>query len=137
LSAELAGVGVGIVSVPRFERAVERFGERLLSRLFLEGEIEYAARRRRGSQSLAVRLAAKWAGRDALRGSGFDRVDLRTLELARRPPGPPSLVARGATAARLAAEGLRFNVSLTHDRELAVATVWLERARGHASLSRR
>ena len=137
MSAELAGVGVGIVSVPRFERAVERFGERLLSRLFRESEIEYAARRRRGSESLAVRLAAKWAGRDALRSQGWGPIAPRALELVRHPPGAPVLVGRGSTGAKLAAAGLRLVVSLTHDRELAVATVWLERTHGHASLSRR
>jgi holo-[acyl-carrier-protein] synthase len=136
LSAKLAGVGIGIVSVPRFERALERFGERLLCRLFVGEELDYARRRRRGTESLAVRLAAKWAGRDALRTLGWSGLGPRALALVRLPPGPPSLEGRGPTATRLAAEGLRFSVSLTHDRELAVATVWLERTREHASLSR-
>jgi holo-[acyl-carrier protein] synthase len=137
LSAELAGIGIGVVSVPRFERAVERFGERLLTRLFVEAEREYARQRRRGTESLAVRLAAKWGARDALRSLALGHVDARSLELIRQPPGPPSLRARGSLAARMEADGLRFAVSLTHDRQLAVATVWLERTRGHASLSRR
>jgi holo-[acyl-carrier protein] synthase len=133
--AGLAGLGVGLVSVPRFERTVKRFGNRVLHRLFLPAEIDYAGRRRTGTESLAVRLAAKWAGRDALRGLGFDRVSPRELEVARLPTGAPTLEARGPIAARLEEEGLRFTVSLTHDRELAMASVWLERAPRHASAS--
>ena len=130
---------MGLVSVPRFERTVERFGDRALHRFFRPAELDYARRRRTGTESLAVRLAAKWAGRDALRDSGFERVSARDLEVARLPTGAPTLEARGPVGVRLEEEGLRFSVSLTHDRELAMASVWLERAprRASASLSRR
>ena len=120
------------VSVPRFERAVERFGERLLARLFLPGELDYARRRRNGTESLAVRLAAKWAAREALLPLGLGRVPVRQLEVVRRRGEAPTLRALGTVAP--AVDGLRFSVSLTHDREIAMAAVWLER--GHASLSR-
>jgi holo-[acyl-carrier protein] synthase len=136
LSPELAGVGVALLSVPRFDRAVERFGDRLLARLFLPGEVAYARRRRTGVESLAVRLAAKWAGRDALAQAGLTGIPLRELEVVRQRGGAPRLEPRGATAGRCGPEAL-FTLSLTHDRELAMATVWLERARSHASLSRR
>ncbi len=136
MSAELAGAGVALVSVPRFKRAVDRYGDRLLARLFLPGELAYAARRRAGVQSLAVRLAAKWAGRDALRHLGIPAVPPRELEVVRRPGEPPTLEVRGATAARLRGQEIRFTTSLTHDRGLALATVWLERTVRGASLSR-
>ncbi len=120
------------VSVPRFERAMERFGERLLARLFLQGELEYARRRRNGAESLAARLAAKWAGREALLPLGVGRVPVRHLEVVRRRGEAPTLRVLGSVAR--AVEGLSFSVSLTHDREIAMAAVWLERR--HASLSR-
>ncbi len=125
-------MGVAAVSVPRFERAVERFGERLLGRLFLRGELEYARRRRNGTESLAARLAAKWAAREALLPMGLGRVPARQLEVVRRRGEAPTLRAHGSV--ERAVEGLWFSVSLTHDREIAMATVWLER--WHASLSR-
>jgi holo-[acyl-carrier protein] synthase len=132
-------VGVGLVSVPRFERIVERFGDRVLRRLFRPAELAYAQRRRTGTESLAVRLAAKWAARGALGGLGFDRISTCDLEVVRLPTGAPTLAPRGPITARVEAEGLRFTVSLTHDRQLAMASVWLERAprRASASLSRR
>ena len=35
------GLGTDVVSVPRFASALERHGERLLRRVFTEGEIAY------------------------------------------------------------------------------------------------
>ncbi len=94
MSAELRGVGVGLVSMPRFERALARFGDRLLTRLFTPAEIAYASRKRRGAHSLAGRFAAKCAGRAALRQSGR-RVMLSDLEVVRRRSGEPTLVLLG------------------------------------------
>lgn len=135
MSAELAGTGIGVVSVPRFERALGRFGARMLGRLFLPGEIAYADARRTGAQSLAVRLAAKLAGRSALAGMGLRRIPPRDLEVTRERGQAPTLRILGDTAERLAAERLRFTASLTHDPELALATVWVERLGRRASLS--
>ena len=39
--SHLEGIGVALVSVPRFERALERFGERLLERVFTPAEVAY------------------------------------------------------------------------------------------------
>jgi holo-[acyl-carrier protein] synthase len=106
---------------------VERFGEKALQRLFRPAELSYARGRRTGTQSLAVRLAAKWAGRDALQHLGFGGVSPHELEVVRLPTGAPALEPRGPIAARLEGEALRFTLTLTHDRQLAVASVWLER----------
>jgi holo-[acyl-carrier protein] synthase len=136
LSAELAGTGIALVSVPRFESAVRRYGDRMLGRLFLPAELAYARERRTGLQSLAVRLAAKWAGRDALARLGIPPVPPRDLEIVRGRGQAPTLEPRGGTARRLADDPLRIATSLTHDADWALATVWLERAGRRASLSR-
>jgi holo-[acyl-carrier protein] synthase len=127
LSAELAGVGVALVSVPRFERAVQRFGDRLLGRLFQPGELRYARTRRTGIESLAVRLAAKWAGRDALAQLGVHGIPLRDLEVVRARGRAPVLEPCGVAEPHGGAADLVFTLSLTHDRELAMASIWIER----------
>jgi holo-[acyl-carrier-protein] synthase len=127
-SGELAGTGIALVSVPRFERAARRHGERMLARLFLPAEIEYARRKRTGAQSLAARLAVKLAARDALGRLGLPPPPARDLEVVRERGRAPALKPRGRTRARLAGRGVRFAISLTHDPEWALATVWLERA---------
>jgi holo-[acyl-carrier protein] synthase len=117
----LGAVAVGLVSVPRFERALARFGDRLLARVFTPGERAYAQRRQRaGGHSLAARFAAKCAGRRALTALGGPVPRLADLEVVRAPSGEPGLA--------LASGPLPFRaqLSLTHDAEFALASLWLE-----------
>ena len=119
-SGALAGVGIHLVEVRRFAAAVDRFGARLLDRVFTADEIAYAARKRHGAQNLSARFAATCAGRAMLAASGR-RVHLADLEVVRRRSGEPSLVLRREPEA-----DLRLRVSLTHDADFAIASVWLE-----------
>ncbi len=119
------------MSVPRLERALDRFGDRMLKRLFQPGELAYAAGKRTRAQSLAVRLAAKQAGRRALSLSGVVPPPLRSFEIIRPPGREPTLRVLG-----MASPAMAFSVSLTHDADLAVATVWLERSAPEAKGSR-
>lgn len=123
MSAELVGVGVRLVEVPRLSRALERFGDRLRQRVFTPGEIAYAARKRLGEQSLAARFAAKLAARQLLAEKDGSPAALRDVEILRRRSGEPELRVRGREHGRLL-------VSLTHDAGVAMASVWLEGAAG-------
>ncbi len=118
MCAELAGVALRVIDVERMGAVVERRGARFLERVFTPAERAYAAGR--GPEPLAVRFAAKCAGRELLRRNG-KRVTLRELEVVRRATGEPSL---------RAPDGLRFMVSLAHEPALALASVWLERESG-------
>ncbi len=123
-TSRLCGVAVSLVSVPRFARARTRWGARLLDRLFSAEELAYAGRKRHSDQILASRFAAKCAGRSALRAGKIHGLRLRDLEVARRSSGEPVL---GLAARREAPmPALRFTLSLSHDAELALASVWVE-----------
>lgn len=136
MSAEpgLSGIELGLVSVPRFRRALERFGPRLLHRLFSADEIAYAGRKRDGVHNLAARFAAKCAGRRALARLGAPPRRWSEFEVVRRRSGEPTLrIDHGtdpavAPAATVGLERLRFTLSLTHDPELAMASllIWRE-----------
>ena len=89
--------------MPRFKSALDRFGARLLARVFCEAEVAYAQRKRDGTHNLAARFAAKCAGRRALRRLGV-RVGWRDLEVVRRRGGEPTLVL-SAAAAKVSAQG--------------------------------
>ena len=125
MSAEISGLGVGLVSVPHPQRVLDRFGRRFEERIFLPDELRYAARKRNRAHSLAARLAAKCAGRRALAGVLTGPVPLREIEVARLPSGEPTLRLTRETART---RGFQFGLSLTHDPDFAVASVWLERA---------
>jgi holo-[acyl-carrier protein] synthase len=120
-------VGVGLVATPRFHRALERFGERLLARVFTADEIAYAQRKRNGEHNLAARFAAKCAGRSVLRPLGV-RARLCEIEVVRRRSGEPTLRLLGAPARAFPEGTLQMSLSLTHDADFAMASVWLERS---------
>jgi holo-[acyl-carrier protein] synthase len=123
LSSALSGVGFALVEVPRFRAALERHGERFLTRVFSPAEIAYAKGKREGHQNLAARFAAKCAGRAALRRAFGRNLPLAALEVTRLRSGEPRL-ALTARAGQLALPGLRL--SLTHDADFALASVLAE-----------
>ena len=111
-------VGVDLLEVERMERAIERWGARLLDRVFTEGE-RREAERGVPAQALAARYAAKEAVSKCLR-TGFTRgVYRRDIEVVSDARGAPGIVLHGG-AAQLAGEA-RFEVSLTHTDGMAAA----------------
>jgi holo-[acyl-carrier protein] synthase len=119
----IVGLGVGIVETERFRAAERRFGVRFTERVFTPGERAYAAGRRRGFESLAVRFAAKLAARRAL---GL-AARLRDLEVVRERGGAPALVFHAAAAESARGLGVvRAALSVTHDAHLCIAHVVLE-----------
>ncbi|MER2599163.1 MAG: holo-ACP synthase [Caldilineales bacterium] len=121
-------IGVDMVEVSRIERALQRWGERFLRRVYTDAEIAYCAGR---TQSLAARWAAKEAVSKAL-GTGWAAqaeheagwVDWNEIEVARLPSGQPMVQLHGKAAARAAALGLSaWQLSLSHTPAYAVAMV--------------
>jgi holo-[acyl-carrier protein] synthase len=116
-------VGVDIIEIPRIARAVERWGDRFLRRVYTEAEI---ARCRERPQSLAARFAAKEAVGKALGvgvgwGGGLRWTE---IEILNNKWGKPEVLLHG-DAARLAQHlGLNhWAISLSHSHENAVAMV--------------
>lgn len=113
-------VGVDAIEIWRIERALQRFGERFLRRVYTEDE-----RRRYGARvaELAARFAAKEAVMKAL-GTGVRGVRWRDIEVLPNARGKPLVRLYGTAAERARALGLvHIAVSLTHSRELAIAVV--------------
>jgi holo-[acyl-carrier protein] synthase len=125
LSDALSGVGLALVEVPRFRAALERRGDRFAARVFSPDELAYARGKTFGWQNLAARFAAKLAGRAALRGSLGRALPLCGLEVTRLRSGAPQLAF--TEHARVEA-GFAFQLSLTHDADFALASVWVEAA---------
>ncbi len=94
----------------------------MLARVFSPAEIAYARRKKSGWQNLAGRFAAKCAGRAALRGVLGRALPLAGLEVARRRSGEP----RSGHARGGAGGVARDLLSLTHDADFALASVWVE-----------
>lgn len=121
----IIGVGLDATEIDRIEQAIHRFGDRFLHRVFTEGEIAYAIRRRHAAPHFAARFAAKEAAMKAL-GTGHSRGVLwRDIEVV-RAGGPPQLRFHGAAARRFQAMGGTGSlITITHSETLALAHVLL------------
>ena len=125
MSAALKGVGLALVEVPRFRAVLERRGERFAARVFSPAELAYASRKKLGWQNLAARFAAKVAGRQALRAELGRTLPLRALEVARERSGAPRLAFTAHAGVEAA---FSFSLTLSHDADFALASVWVEAA---------
>jgi holo-[acyl-carrier protein] synthase len=116
-------VGVDLIEISRIARAVERWGQRFLERIYTPREI---ARCRGRIPELAVRFAAKEAVSKAL-GVGIwwrGGIAWQEAEVRSDPLGKPEIVLYGRARARAAELGLEhWAVSLSHSDHQAVAMV--------------
>ena len=113
-------VGVDLIEVPRIARALERWGERFLNRVYTDAEIALCDGR---IPELAVRFAGKEAISKAL-GTGLVGVDWREMEILADARGKPIVHLHGRAKKRAEDLGLRhWAISLTHTKEHAMAMV--------------
>ena len=125
----ILGVGVDLVEITRVRRLLEKRGDRVLARLFTEGERAYADYRVDPARHLAGRIAAKEAAFKALAGNDLARgIGWRELEVFTRSDGGPLLRLHGRAERRAQELGVtRIHVTISHTNATAVAMVVLER----------
>ena len=123
----IAGIGVDLVSIPRFRELMQRKGAAALRRFFTEAEVERCRQSRSELESFAARFAAKEAFFKAL-GTGWGLGGRWTeVEVVSADTGAPSLRLTGRAAEAAAERGVSsIHVSLTHTDETAAAFVVLE-----------
>jgi holo-[acyl-carrier protein] synthase len=115
----IAGIGVDVVDIARFERSLTRT-PRLVERLFAESE------RNRPARSLAARFAAKEALIKAL--GGHSALRWHDMRVVQNDDGDPGFALSGTLAAHVASLGVdRVHLSMSHDAGIASAFVVLER----------
>jgi holo-[acyl-carrier protein] synthase len=106
-------IGIDIVDVSRIEAVKRRHGERFLRRIFTDSEIAYARSKRRSSETLAGRFAAKEAFMKAV----GRRLPWREIEVLSGERGKPLISYKG--------EHYR-SVSISHEKAYAIAAVTIE-----------
>jgi holo-[acyl-carrier protein] synthase len=118
-------VGVDIVELDRVRRAVERYGERFLARIYTPEEM---ARYRDRLPELAARFAAKEAVSKAL-GVGLNHISAhgigwQEVEVLPDRLGKPVVHLSGRAKELAEEQGLHdWAISLSHGRDHAVAFV--------------
>jgi holo-[acyl-carrier protein] synthase len=121
----IAGIGIDMVEKDRIANALNRWGERFLSKILTDSERNLCLSKPDRIGSIAARFAAKEAVLKAL-GTGWgEGLQWRDIEILSAPDGRPRIVLSGETGRR--AEGCTVNLSLTHSRTASIAMVVLER----------
>lgn len=112
--------GIDLVEIERLESVIQRYGARLLNRVYTTQELVEVSH---NLASLAGRFAAKEAVSKAL-GTGIGVVTWHEIEVLRGPEREPVLHLHGA-AAQLARDlGLQtWSLSLSHTQTHAIAMV--------------
>jgi len=123
----ITGIGVDLIQVRRMERW--RANAKLLERYFHPDEIKYVNSRGNGAEmSLAARFAAKEAFGKAL-GTGLSNLTLKDIMVINEYSGRPEIKLVGTAKMALEKSGAnKVHVSLTHERDNAIAMIVLERA---------
>jgi holo-[acyl-carrier protein] synthase len=123
----IVGLGIDIAEVDRIERAIRRYGQRFLQRVFTPAEIDYCQSKANAFERFAGRFAAKEAAMKAI-GTGWRRgVAWRDFEVVREPSGRPIIRFSGVAAGFVERLGAtRALVSITHTAAQAIAQVILE-----------
>jgi holo-[acyl-carrier protein] synthase len=121
------GVGVDLVECARIQRAIDRFGDRFLHRVFTDGEIEYSMSMKFPARHLAARFAAKEAVSKAF-GTGIGKVmGWRDIDIRKKPSGEPFLVFSGPAKQLAERRGVSVAlITLSHTEHHAMATIVLE-----------
>ena len=113
-------VGVDIIEIARIERAIARWGERFLRRVYTEAELGLSHNR---APALAVRFAAKEAVMKTL-GTGIEGIGWQEIEILSNAQGKPWVRLQGRAQSRAQKLGLEeLDISLSHSREYALASV--------------
>ncbi len=113
-------VGVDIIEIARIARALERFGDRFLRRVYTPREIAYCRGR---IPELAARFAAKEAISKAL-GTGLNGISWVEMEILADARGKPYILLHGKAEARARHLGLNhWAISLSHHDRDAIAFV--------------
>jgi holo-[acyl-carrier protein] synthase len=121
----IVGIGVDVVHVDRLKRWLAIPG--LPERYFHPEELVTALAKGAGAElSLAARFAVKEAFGKAL-GTGLAGIVLKDIMVANRHNGRPEIEVFGTALAALKKSGAgRIHVSLTHERDNAIAMIVLE-----------
>ena len=121
----ILGIGIDVVHVHRMKRWRGIPG--LLERYFHPKELSDAMAKGNGADlSLAARFAAKEALGKAL-GTGLAGITLKDIMVKNRHNGQPEILVSGTAHTALKQSGAaRIHLSLTHERDNAIAIVVLE-----------
>jgi holo-[acyl-carrier protein] synthase len=121
----IIGIGIDIVQIERMERWIDN--PKLLNRYFHSEELLTISEKKTSiAQTLAARFAAKEAFGKAL-GTGLTQIALKDIMILNRENGKPEIKLSGSAQEAFIKSGAsKAHVSLSHEKENAIAIIILE-----------
>jgi holo-[acyl-carrier protein] synthase len=117
----LAGIGIDMVEVSRVKKALNRWGERFLHRVFTSEERDYCHRKAFPEQSLAARFAAKEAVLKAI-GTGLSGgIRWTDVEVVNDKSGKPEVRLDKKIIQRIGDKKILLSISHTKEFTIALA----------------
>jgi holo-[acyl-carrier protein] synthase len=115
----LKGVGIDLAEVGRIKKALDRWGERFLHRVFTSQERDYCQKKAFPEQSFAARFAAKEAVLKAIGTGHSGGIRWTDVEVVNDRKGKPE-VRLGRKMTELIGDK-KVLLSITHTKDFAVA----------------
>ncbi len=115
--------GIDLIEVSRIRRAVKRWPNKFIDRVFTEGEIEYVKNKKMKYEHLAARFATKEAVLKAF-GQGTRRyVRWKDIEVSKLVSGKPLVKIHGFIKKLKTIEGIKdISISMSHTKHYAIAS---------------
>lgn len=113
-------IGIDIIEIARIRKAIARWGEGFLQRVYTEPELKLYHKK---PSSLAARFAGKEAVIKTL-GTEAKGIGWKEIEILSDPSGQPVVNLYGKAQSQANGLGLgKLAISLSHSREYAIACV--------------
>lgn len=122
------GSGVDIIEVERVRRAVKKWGDTFLKKIFTDNEIDYSQKRRFAYQHLAARFATKEAVLKAFGGGWSRSLPWKDVEIINDKNGKPNIKLHGEAKRIYDKKSIeKVVVSMSHTKNYAIASAILVR----------
>ncbi len=124
----IIGSGVDIVEVARIKKAVKKWGEGFIEKVFTKNELAYSHNKRYAYQHLAARFATKEAVLKAFGGGWLRTLPWKDVEVINDGSGKPNIKLHGeAKVLKKKKKISHIVISISHTKNYAVASAILEK----------
>jgi len=123
------GIGIDIINIKRIEKALDRWGQRMLNRIYSDREKEECLSKKNVHQSLAGKFAAKEAFLKAL-GMGLAQgISWKQIEILDNERGQPQAIIAQDLKHLITTLGIKdCFISISHEKKYAIAQAVLVKA---------
>jgi len=108
----IIGSGIDIIEVDRLRKAIKKWGDNFLTRVFTDDELAYAKNRRFPYEHLAARFAAKEA---VLKALSNQKLDFKDIKIFNNGDGKPICELQAKP------KDIQITISISHTKKYAVA----------------